>query len=85
MNSFCDCVSDWKNYLNAEYMTIDEMLGAFRGRTTFRQYMKNKPAKYGIKMLAFAYAHNYYNAKIEVQYKENNWMELMEMIVPSVL
>ena len=30
------------------YVTIDEQLVAFRGRCSFRQYMPNKPAKYGL-------------------------------------
>lgn len=33
-----------------ESVTIDEQLVPFRGRCPFRQYMKSKPAKYGIKV-----------------------------------
>lgn len=38
------------NYSCGEYLTIDEMLIAFRGRCQFRMYLKNKPDKYGLKM-----------------------------------
>ncbi|XP_049958066.1 piggyBac transposable element-derived protein 4-like [Schistocerca serialis cubense] len=33
-------------------LTIDEAMCPFRGRTSFRVYMKNKPNKYGIKLYA---------------------------------
>lgn len=36
-------------YNPGENVTIDEQLVGFRGRCPFRQYMPNKPAKYGIK------------------------------------
>jgi hypothetical protein len=35
-----------------EDMTVDEQLFAFRGKYPMRQYMKSKPAKYGIKVWA---------------------------------
>lgn len=38
------------NYSCGEYVTIDEMLVAFRGRCKFRMYLKSKPDKYGLKM-----------------------------------
>ncbi len=38
-----------KHYRLSETVTIDEMLDAFRGRCGFRQYIPNKPAKYGLK------------------------------------
>jgi hypothetical protein len=33
-----------------EHITVDEQLVSFRGKCPFRQYMKSKPAKYGIKI-----------------------------------
>lgn len=33
---------------------VDEQLVAFRGRCSFKQYMKSKPARYGIKIWAIA-------------------------------
>ncbi|KAG8238842.1 hypothetical protein J437_LFUL018605 [Ladona fulva] len=48
-------VEDWKRLFEAfEDITIDEQLVAFRGRYPMRQYMKSKPAKYGIKIWAAA-------------------------------
>ena len=32
------------------YMTVDKQLVPFRGNFPFRQYMKSKPVKYGIKI-----------------------------------
>lgn len=40
----------FKYYDASEYVTIDEQLYGYRGRTRFTQYMPNKPAKYGIKV-----------------------------------
>lgn len=40
-------------YNPGRYITIDEMMIAYRGRySTFRQYMKAKPTKYGFKFWA---------------------------------
>lgn len=55
-----------RNYSPSDFVTIDEMLMAFRGRCPFRQYFPNKPAKYGIKIQAMADAKTYYICKMEV-------------------
>lgn len=39
-------------YNHGPHVTVDERLVPFRGRCPFRQYMPNKPAKYGIKIWA---------------------------------
>ena len=39
-----------KFYIPCTDVTVDEQLVPFRSRCPFRQYMKSKPAKYGIKM-----------------------------------
>lgn len=44
------------NFAVSEYLTIDEMLEAFRGRCGFRQYIQNKPARYGLKIFAMTCA-----------------------------
>ena len=55
-----------RNYSPLEFVTIDEMLVAFRGRCPFRQYIPNKPEKYGIKIQAMADARTYYTCKMEI-------------------
>ena len=36
-------------YTPGAHLTVEEQLVPFRGNCPFRQYMKSKPAKYGIK------------------------------------
>ncbi|GBP02746.1 PiggyBac transposable element-derived protein 4 [Eumeta japonica] len=38
-----------ENYSPGPYLTVDEQLLAFRGKCSFKMYIPNKPAKYGIK------------------------------------
>lgn len=56
----------YENYTPYEYVTIDEMLPSFRGRCPFRQYLPNKPSKYGIKIFALADSKTFYVSKMEV-------------------
>lgn len=53
-------------YTPFENVTIDEKLEAFRGRCGFRQYMPNKPNKYGIKIFALADSKTFYAMNLEV-------------------
>ncbi|XP_066942634.1 piggyBac transposable element-derived protein 4-like [Macrobrachium rosenbergii] len=39
------------NYSPGPHLTVDEQLLAFRGRCSFRMFIPNKPAKYGIKLV----------------------------------
>lgn len=55
-----------ENYIVSEFVTVDEMLAAFRGRCSFRQYIKNKPAKYGVKIFAMVCAKSFYTCNLEV-------------------
>lgn len=55
-----------KAYSLSEMVTIDEMLETFRGRCGFRQYIPNKPAKYGLKIFALTDAKMFYTNNIEV-------------------
>lgn len=60
-NKNCD-----SNYSLSEFTTIDEQLVAFRGRCPFRQFMKSKPAKYGIKIFTLTDAKMFYVKAMEV-------------------
>lgn len=53
-------------YSPSEYVTIDEKLEAFRGRCSFRQFIPNKPAKYGIKIFALVDARTFFVLNQEV-------------------
>ena len=64
---FEEFVSNCKNtYTPSKYLTIDEKLEAFRGRCSFRQYIPNKPAKYGIKIYALVDAKCFYTVNLEI-------------------
>uniref|UniRef100_A0A1B6JQP1 PiggyBac transposable element-derived protein domain-containing protein n=1 Tax=Homalodisca liturata TaxID=320908 RepID=A0A1B6JQP1_9HEMI len=54
------------NFSVSEYLTVDEMLESFRGRCKFRQFIKNKPAKYGLKIHALTCARTFYTMNLEV-------------------
>lgn len=53
-------------YSPSEYLTLDEKLESFRGRCSFRQYIPNKPAKYGIKIQALVDSKTFYTLNMEV-------------------
>ncbi|XP_059209533.1 piggyBac transposable element-derived protein 4-like [Centropristis striata] len=53
-------------YNPGPHVTVDERLVPFRGRCPFRQYMPNKPAKYGIKMWAACDAKSSYVWNLQV-------------------
>lgn len=55
-----------QHYSVGAYITIDEMLEAFRGKCKFRQYIANKPAKYGIKIYAVVDSRMFYTHNIEI-------------------
>lgn len=55
-----------ENYTVGENCTIDEMLEGFRGRCSFRQYIPNKPNKYGIKIQALVDSRTFYTSNMEV-------------------
>lgn len=63
-DQFVDCCQ--QAYIPHEYMTIDEMLLAFRGKCGFRVYIPSKPAKYGIKIQALVDAKSFYTFNLEV-------------------
>lgn len=50
-------------YRPTEFLTVDEQLFPYRGRTKFTQYMPSKPAKYGLKIFWLCDASNAYPLK----------------------
>lgn len=54
-----------KCFIASEFLTVDEQLLAFRGRCSFRQYIPNKPARYGIKMWALVDVKTSYTFNLE--------------------
>lgn len=53
-------------YSLGEYVTLDEMLLAFRGRCSFRMYMPQKPNKYGLKVFSLVDARTFYTSNMEI-------------------
>lgn len=47
-------------YTPGVYLCVDEMLVSFRGRSSFRMYMPQKPAKYGLKIQCLTDAKSHY-------------------------
>ena len=68
-----DLINDSLNsaYHPGRFTTIDEHLCRYRGRCKFRQFMPNKPDKYGLKFWVLADARNYYPLNIEVYTGKN--------------
>lgn len=60
-----------KGFHHSEFVTIDEMLPAFRGKCGFRQYIPSKPNKYGIKVFAVCDSKRFYTSKLEVYIGQN--------------
>lgn len=54
------------NFLPGPKVTLDEKLEAFRGRCSFRQYIPNKPSKYGIKIFALVDSEVLYILNLEI-------------------
>ena len=48
------------NYAPNQTVTIDEAMIPFKGRLSFKQYMKNKPTKWGIKVFVLSDSQNGY-------------------------
>lgn len=54
-----------KSYNPGSHVTVDEQLVSFRGRCSFRVYMKSKPDKYGLKIWAAADSENAYTLNMQ--------------------
>lgn len=77
----------------SEFLTIDEILDKVCGRCSFRQYIKSKPARYGIKMFAMCCARSFYTSNLEIYcgsqpdgpYKfENSAKEVVERMIKPI-
>jgi hypothetical protein len=53
-------------YSVGEMVTVDEKLERFRGNCPYRQYIANKPGRYGIKIYALADSRTYYTQNLEI-------------------
>ncbi|KAB0804107.1 hypothetical protein PPYR_01077 [Photinus pyralis] len=73
-------------YTPGESLTIDEMLVGFRGRCSFRVYMKNKPNKYGLKVLCLCDAKTHYllNAFVYTGKSQNVHPNPRKLSVPTL-
>lgn len=64
---FTNLVDNFKKYYSLGHLvTLDEKLEAFRGKCAFRQYIPNKPAKYGVKLFALVDARMSYTSNLEI-------------------
>lgn len=72
------------NYTCSEYSTVDEMLVAFRGRCSFRMYMKSKPAKYGLKIMCLCDAKSHYLLNAFVYTGKSNERQTRKLSVPTL-
>ena len=59
------------NYTPTEYVTIDEAMIPFKGRLGFKQYLKDKPTKWGIKVFTLSDATNGYVYRLQVYTGKN--------------
>ncbi|UYV62791.1 hypothetical protein LAZ67_2001958 [Cordylochernes scorpioides] len=58
---FEEFVTNCKTMYNpGEYLTVDKKIIPFKGRCSFKQYLPNKPAKYGIKTYVLCWSHTSY-------------------------
>ena len=54
------------NYTPGTGCTVDESLHGFRGRCSFKQYIPNKPSKYGIKVYVLADSKTFYLVSFKI-------------------
>ncbi|XP_017483958.1 PREDICTED: piggyBac transposable element-derived protein 4-like [Rhagoletis zephyria] len=54
------------SYCVGDFVTVDEQLVPYRGRSPFTQYIPSKPAKYGLKLWVAADAETFYAYNMQV-------------------
>ena len=60
-----------QEYIPHKEVTIDEAMMPFKGRLSFKQYMKDKHVKWGIKVFVLSDAHNSYVYMLQVYTDKN--------------
>jgi len=58
--------SFWSNYVPKQTITIDEAMIPFEGHLSFKQYLKDKPTKWGIKVFVLSDARNGYVYRFQI-------------------
>ena len=66
-----------------EKLAIDEAMIPFKGRLGFKQYMKDKPTKWGIKVFVLADSRNGYVKRIQIYTGKNSELSKNEMGLES--
>jgi len=70
-------------YNTQENVSIDEAMIPFKGRLRFKQYMKDKPTKWGIKVFVLADSTNGYVSRIQVYTGKNSSLSRDEVGLSS--
>ncbi|XP_044574588.1 piggyBac transposable element-derived protein 4-like [Cotesia glomerata] len=55
-----------KYYSSGVNVIIDEMIAAFRGRCSFKQYIPSKPDRYGLKIFGMVDTESFYTSNMEL-------------------
>ena len=78
-----DCIEGTnRNVTTDNYCTVDESLLSFRGRCGFKQYIPNKPSKYGIKLFVLADNDTSYSVKSIAYTGAGTFVDQAHMDVP---
>ena len=59
-------INSQRAYRPSCHLTVDEMVVTFRGKCQFRQYIRSKAAKYGLKVHALCDAETFYTLNMEL-------------------
>jgi hypothetical protein len=62
-----------------QQLSVDEAMIPFKGRLGFKQYMKDKPTKWGIKVFVLADAHNGYVKRFQIYTGKNSSLDSNEL------
>jgi len=72
VRKFLDLIVPLSRNITQENVSIDEAMIPFKGRLRFKQYMKDKPTKWGIKVFVLADATNGYVSRLLVYTGKNS-------------